>query len=299
MAFFDDFTTSLKKKWLEYFQVNYGWLSLQMQVDSVKTPDGGRRPPSYLILGVLNAIEPKLAQLMFPFSKLNPDADALIEVLELNFDPDIALGNRPPGKVEPTPSARPAAAALLEDEEEEEIEELIDDGSVIIVEETVIALVPDDDAFGGMALDAMDEESSSDDDFGGMALDAMDEESSDELSVTDDDDAFGGMALDAMDEESSDDDDAFGGMALDLEDETSSQASVASLVDMEDMSLDAWGEETSSSEESIADLDDMSFEGFGEESSKDSDLDDLDAFGDMTFEELGDIDLKDEDEEKK
>jgi len=29
-----------------------------------------------------------------PFSKLNPDADNLIDVLELNFDPDLMLGNR-------------------------------------------------------------------------------------------------------------------------------------------------------------------------------------------------------------
>jgi len=28
------------------------------------------------------------------FSKLNPDVDALIDALELNFDPDLMLGNR-------------------------------------------------------------------------------------------------------------------------------------------------------------------------------------------------------------
>ncbi|MBW4635349.1 MAG: DUF5331 domain-containing protein [Iphinoe sp. HA4291-MV1] len=93
MAFFDSFTESLKQKWLQFFQVNRDWISLHMEVESVYTPDGGRRPSSYLILGVINALEPKLAQLMLPFSKLNPDADTLVEVLELNFDPDIALGN--------------------------------------------------------------------------------------------------------------------------------------------------------------------------------------------------------------
>lgn len=94
MAFFDSFTESLKQKWLQFFQVNRDWISLHMAVESVYTPDGGKRPPSYLILGVVNALEPKLAQLMYPFAKLNPDADTLIEVLDLNFDPDIALGNR-------------------------------------------------------------------------------------------------------------------------------------------------------------------------------------------------------------
>ncbi|NMF65415.1 DUF5331 domain-containing protein [Brasilonema octagenarum] len=94
MAFFDSFTESLKQKWLQFFQVNRDWISLHMEVESVYTPDGGSRPPSYLILGVINALEPKLAQLMLPFSKLNPDPDTLDEVLGLNLDPDLALGNR-------------------------------------------------------------------------------------------------------------------------------------------------------------------------------------------------------------
>ncbi|MEA5568834.1 DUF5331 domain-containing protein [Anabaena sp. UHCC 0399] len=93
MAFFNSFTDSIRQKWLQFFQANRDWIKLHMQVESVYTPDGGKRPPSYLILGVLNALEPKLAQLMFPFAKLNPDADTLIEVLDLNFDPDMALGN--------------------------------------------------------------------------------------------------------------------------------------------------------------------------------------------------------------
>lgn len=94
MAFFNSFTDSIKQKWLQFFQNNRDWITLHMEVESVYTPDGGKRPPSYLILGVLNALEPKLAQLMLPFAKLNPDADTLIEVLDLHFDPDLALGNR-------------------------------------------------------------------------------------------------------------------------------------------------------------------------------------------------------------
>ncbi|AFZ02451.1 DUF5331 domain-containing protein [Calothrix sp. PCC 6303] len=100
MAFFYSFTESLKQKWLDFFQANRDWIKLHMQVESVYTPDGGKRPPSYLILGVANALEPKLAQLMLPFSKLNPDADTLVEVLGLNFDPDIALGNHGTHEVE-------------------------------------------------------------------------------------------------------------------------------------------------------------------------------------------------------
>jgi hypothetical protein len=100
MAFFYSFTESLKQKWLDFFQANRDWISLHMQVESVYTPDGGKRPPSYLILGVANALEPKLAQLMLPFSKLNPDADTLVEVLDLNFDPNIALGNHQNHQIE-------------------------------------------------------------------------------------------------------------------------------------------------------------------------------------------------------
>jgi hypothetical protein len=93
MAFFYSFTESLKQKWLQFFQANHDWIMLHMQVESVYTPDGGKRPPSYLILGVVNALEPKLAQLMLPFSRLNPDADTLIEVLGLHFDPNMELGH--------------------------------------------------------------------------------------------------------------------------------------------------------------------------------------------------------------
>ncbi len=94
MAFFYSFTDSLRQKWLQFFLVNRDWITLHMEIASVSTPDGGKRPPSYLILGVVNALEPKLAQLMLPFAKLNPDAETLIQVLDLHFDPDIALSNR-------------------------------------------------------------------------------------------------------------------------------------------------------------------------------------------------------------
>ncbi|MEG3917515.1 DUF5331 domain-containing protein, partial [Microcoleus sp. T3_A4] len=117
MAFFDTFSVALKQKWLDYYQVNRAWLLLHMTAENtVATPDGGKRPVSYLILGIAAALEPELQQLMLPFSKLKPDADSLIEVLGLNFDPDIALGmpsNIAPqtaGK-SPTPTAAQTATA--------------------------------------------------------------------------------------------------------------------------------------------------------------------------------------------
>ncbi|MGJ5675193.1 MAG: DUF5331 domain-containing protein [Nostochopsis sp.] len=126
MAFFYSFTDSLKQKWLQFFQVNRDWIKLHMEVESVYTPDGGKRPPSYLILGVANALEPKLAQLMLPFSKLNPDADTLVEVLDLNFDPDIALGNRVTRKSEES----------LEDDESLVIMEATSHGETLTTQQT-------------------------------------------------------------------------------------------------------------------------------------------------------------------
>ncbi|MEG3875357.1 DUF5331 domain-containing protein, partial [Microcoleus sp. AT8-A4] len=117
MAFFDTFSVALKQKWLDYYQVNRAWLLLHMTADNtVATPDGGKRPVSYLILGIAAALEPELQQLMLPFSKLKPDADSLIEVLGLNFDPDIALGmpsNIVPQTIgtSPTPTAAQTATA--------------------------------------------------------------------------------------------------------------------------------------------------------------------------------------------
>lgn len=93
MAFFENFTDVLRQKWLDYVQANRPWLTLQMQQACVRTPDGGRRPSSLLVLGVVNALEPKLSNLMVPFYQLNPDADALVEVLGLNFDPELVLDN--------------------------------------------------------------------------------------------------------------------------------------------------------------------------------------------------------------
>ncbi len=105
MAFFKDFSVALKDKWLQYYQANRDWLVLQMDLNSIPTPDGGRRPASSLILGTINALDPEAAQLMLPFSRLNPDPEKLIEVLGLHFDPDLALAGR-------STSEQPATVAV-------------------------------------------------------------------------------------------------------------------------------------------------------------------------------------------
>ena len=98
MAFFENFTSVIRDKWLDYFRANRTWLEVQMTSTSVRTPEGGRRPSSFLILGVVNALEPKLSNLMVPFYQLNSDEDALIDVLGLNFDPEAVLDNGEVGK---------------------------------------------------------------------------------------------------------------------------------------------------------------------------------------------------------
>jgi hypothetical protein len=192
MAFFDSFTDSIKQKWLQFFQNNRDWITLHMEVESVYTPDGGKRPPSYLILGVLNALEPKLAQLMLPFAKLNPDADTLIEVLDLHFDPDFALGNRFLVSPEPEKYVEEAAAIIGEKPEDETLthSHTNDFESVAVVQEFTIAASDDqsletseleetENGFGDISLsnghDSKDESleisSLEADDFGEIAFD--------------------------------------------------------------------------------------------------------------------------------
>ncbi len=106
MAFFENFTSVIRDKWLDYFRANRTWLEVQMTTTSVRTPEGGRRPSSFLILGVVNALEPKLSNLMVPFYQLNSDEDALIDVLGLNFDPEAVLDNGEVGKtIDASPDA--------------------------------------------------------------------------------------------------------------------------------------------------------------------------------------------------
>ncbi|MBR8834836.1 MAG: DUF5331 domain-containing protein [Stigonema ocellatum SAG 48.90 = DSM 106950] len=147
MSFFHSFTDSLRQKWLQFFQVNRDWINVHMEVESVYTPDGGKRPPSYLILGVVNALEPKLAQLMLPFSKLNPDADTLIEVLDLHFDPDMALGNRVPPAVYRSRFEEESAVVMEEEPQDETLDISETNGSWngIISSDNVEALEMEDD----------------------------------------------------------------------------------------------------------------------------------------------------------
>ena len=259
MAFFDSFTDSLKQKWLQFFQANREWITLQMTIESIYTPDGGKRPSSYLILGVINALEPKLAQLMFPFAKLNPDADALIEVLDLHFDPDIALGNRLSPTVEPEMYFR-QPAVVMADISEPETQSFPVSGIGLndLGNETQAtwAIDRDDDGFGHISLSdediAQDSEGLSSleavNNFGhaSFAPISLTNESDDQkfnLLASVDENAFGEIPDNAFGEI---DENAFTGLNLSEEnsfDELSTSESEENGFD--DVVSDIWGDETS------------------------------------------------------
>ncbi|MBW4674129.1 MAG: DUF5331 domain-containing protein [Desmonostoc geniculatum HA4340-LM1] len=202
MAFFHSFTDSLKQKWLQFFQINRDWITLHMQVESVYTPDGGKRPPSYLILGVVNALEPKLAQLMLPFAKLNPDADTLIEVLDLHFDPDFALGNRCRISPDVERYVEEAAAVIDEKPEDETLTHSHNGFEAIAVSQQFTMVDVDDENLAlsesGENENGFGDISESENGFGGISL-SNDEDLKDEsLQISSvEADEFGEITFDA------------------------------------------------------------------------------------------------------
>jgi hypothetical protein len=212
MAFFSSFTDSIRQKWLQFFQANREWIALHMAAESVYTPDGGKRPPSYLILGVVNALEPKLAQLMMPFSRLNADADTLIEVLDLHFDPDIALGNRfiPPVETEDAEEINQYESEVTVDESTEDETLSISYANGFEMDSDLQTLVEDESQSSESELgDEFNEGLSTEvDDFGEISFDAptaseesLDEQMLDDLN-TSDENAFKDVLSDVWGDES-------------------------------------------------------------------------------------------------
>ncbi len=312
MAFFEDFTLVLKQKWLQYYQDNKHWLVLHMKVAAVKTPDGGMRPPAYFILGVMSTLEPKLAQLMLPFSQLNPDAERLIEVLGLNFNPDSSdaiaatdkasdhgLASTPTEKPKPEPKPEPAPVVPTPTPKTPPtplaVQEVLEESApvVIMAESEPDATFDTEDAavataaavFGAEALDDEEEDSLKQDVWGEESESLTEESTTNELEGFSEsaDDDLGGMGLDALEDESADDD--LGGMGLDALEEESADD------DLGGMGLDALEDESSDDE-----LGGMGLEGLGDASGEDDDLGgmDLEGLGDASGEDddLGGMDLE-------
>jgi hypothetical protein len=199
-----------------------------MNIESVYTPDGGKRPSSYLILGVVNALEPKLAQLMFPFAKLNPDADTLIEVLDLHFDPDIALGNCLSPTTDPETYLRPPIVEAIPQVQEQSLPVQTSAVHQVVAEEPA-----SDDDFGNMSLA---QEDITDDSNG---IGDFDEVSFNAISLTDESDngRFNPLSL-------GDDDDTFTGLNL-SEDNSFDELNTSEENGFDDVVSDIWGDETS------------------------------------------------------
>ncbi|MEH1772361.1 MAG: DUF5331 domain-containing protein [Nostoc sp.] len=229
MAFFNSFTDSIKQKWLQFFQNNRDWITLHMQVESVYTPDGGKRPPSYLILGVLNALEPKLAQLMLPFAKLNPDADTLIEVLDLHFDPDLALGNRFVGNPEVERYVEEAAAIVDEKPEDETLTHSHTNGfaAVAVVQEFAI-LDSDNESLGISELEETENG------FGDISLTNGHNSEDESLQISSlEADEFGEIAFDST-----------AAMEVKLDEDEALEDSPLDDNAFKDVLSDVWGDET-------------------------------------------------------
>ncbi|RMH73351.1 MAG: hypothetical protein D6680_16855, partial [Cyanobacteria bacterium J007] len=227
MAFFEDFTAALKQKWVQYFQDNRDWLMLHLKSAAVKTPDGGRRPPSYFILGVMNVLEPKLAQLMYPFSQLNPEADKLIEVLGLNFDPDLASGRTPEPPTEsvsPPPSIEAEMPEIAEDSwpTEDEGEEGETDTAVAVAT-AVFGDVASDEEFEEEAIEGFGESEVASFEEESTDLEGLEEEDIDEIEevvaigveeTSEQEDVFGDVDLEGLEESETSEDEGFGDMDL-------------------------------------------------------------------------------------
>ncbi|MEG3438755.1 DUF5331 domain-containing protein [Pannus brasiliensis CCIBt3594] len=90
-----DFKANVREIWLKYCQANS---ILIREINKTnfckKTNDGGYRPLSMFILGVLSGLSPDLANLMPILLTLSPDSDHIIRSLGLDFDPEEELERR-------------------------------------------------------------------------------------------------------------------------------------------------------------------------------------------------------------
>jgi hypothetical protein len=197
---------------------------------------------------------------MLPFSKLKADADSLIEVLGLNFDPDMALGNKVEspslGTAVSTPTTPSTAASVFDDDME------VPPGQPVMPEEDKDSGNWDvaAGALGGAAAVA-----------GGVALaSALGEDSDDQGDLDLEPDA-----VDEMDLEMESTPEVVDDLDIDLDSESEAD---------EDLDIDLGSESESMDEldlgmESAADaVDDLEgFNDIGEDS--DTGLDDLDLGG--------------------
>ncbi|MEC4892004.1 MAG: DUF5331 domain-containing protein [Oscillatoria sp. PMC 1051.18] len=95
MGLLEELKPTLKDKWLDYYQANRSWFRRTKNYKwIVGTPDGGYRPDSYLIIGAVSALEPKVTEILFHFFLVSDNRDRIVEALGLHFDPEKELEKR-------------------------------------------------------------------------------------------------------------------------------------------------------------------------------------------------------------
>ena len=83
----------VKEKWLDYYEINQGWIVTFTNANKywVDCSSGGSRPHALIILGAITSSDPRITDWMTIFCQLQSNANELIKVLELDFDPDEAI----------------------------------------------------------------------------------------------------------------------------------------------------------------------------------------------------------------
>jgi len=90
MGVFEELKLSLKDKWLEYYQTNRSWIQHTHQ----HRTSTFERPSSYIILGAISALEPKINEFLIGLCEINKSGDDVVKVLGLHFDPEKELEER-------------------------------------------------------------------------------------------------------------------------------------------------------------------------------------------------------------
>ena len=79
MSNFEEIKSNLNEQWLDYYEANQSWISSALPKNSNGYLE--QKILCYFILGVISALEPKLKDILKPFSELNQQPQDLIRVL--------------------------------------------------------------------------------------------------------------------------------------------------------------------------------------------------------------------------
>lgn len=88
---FEEVKATLKDRWLDYYEVNQEWID---SVVNSQQGDNTKLARSFLILGSITVIEPRLQEYLPLFHQLNNNPDDLVKVMGLDFNPSSELNRR-------------------------------------------------------------------------------------------------------------------------------------------------------------------------------------------------------------